>query len=56
MDLSAIDRAGYYPFDEKSENQPFPNGVGSCEGFRIPGLIRLRNGVLFATTDARLLR
>lgn len=53
MDLSAIDRAGYYPFDEKSENQPFPNGVGSCEGFRIPGLIRLRNGGLFATTDAR---
>lgn len=53
MNITDIDRAGYYPFDEITQNQPFPNGVGSCGGFRIPGLIRLKNGDLFATTDAR---
>ncbi len=53
MNITDIDRAGFYPFGEITQDQPFPNGVGGCEQFRIPGLIRLADGSLFATTDAR---
>ena len=53
MDLADIRKAGSYPLPGVSEEQPFPTGAGGCEGFRIPGLIRLADGGLFATVDAR---
>ncbi|MCR5041488.1 MAG: glycoside hydrolase [Clostridia bacterium] len=53
MELSGIKKAGFYPIDGETYGQPFPEGVGGCAGFRIPGLIKLSDGALFATTDAR---
>ena len=48
-----IKKAGYYPVEEITEGQPFPAGTGGCASFRIPALIRLADGGLFAATDAR---
>lgn len=48
-----IDRAGYYLSDEITYGQPFPEGVCGCRQFRIPGIITLKNGKLFAVSDAR---
>lgn len=53
MDVKSIKKAGYYISDEITEKQPFPSGVCGCRDFRIPGLIRLADGSLFATSDAR---
>ena len=53
MELSEIRQAGSYPLEEITAGQPFPAGTGGCGGFRIPGLIRLADGGLFATVDAR---
>ena len=48
------DKAGYVNFNNvTTENQPFPGGTLGCNQFRIPGIIRLENGNLFAVTDAR---
>ncbi len=46
-------RAGYYHITEKTTGQPFPPMAAGCGNFRIPGLITLQNGDLFATCDAR---
>ncbi|MCR5149650.1 MAG: glycoside hydrolase [Clostridiales bacterium] len=46
-------KAGYVPLSQVTEGQPFPAGTGGCDMFRIPGLITLDNGYLFATSDAR---
>ncbi|MBQ7153834.1 MAG: exo-alpha-sialidase [Clostridia bacterium] len=51
--LAAIDRAGFISLGETTEKQPFPAGTGGCEKFRIPGLTKLKDGSLFALTDAR---
>lgn len=50
MDYTA---AGSYLSQETTENQPFPRGVCGCNEFRIPGIITLQSGKLFATGDAR---
>ena len=49
-----LSKAGFV-FDDKqiTEKQPFPCGVLGCNQFRIPGIIRLKNGHLFAVSDAR---
>ncbi len=46
-------KAGYCTRMETTKEQPFPTGAGGCTQFRIPGLITLQNGALFATADAR---
>ena len=53
FDVREITKAGFYYIPGETEEQPFPAGVGGCESFRIPGLIRLADGALFATCDAR---
>ena len=56
MDLSAIKKAGFYACADVRRGQPFPAGAGGCPNFRIPGLIRLKDGSLFAAVDARWTR
>ncbi len=56
MRIEEIRKAGYYPIEGKTVGQPFPTGRGGSVSFRIPGLIRLHNGNLFATSDARWTR
>ena len=47
-------KAGFYGEDAASPRvQPFPAGAGGCGNFRIPALIRLSDGALFAVSDAR---
>ena len=56
MRIEEIRKAGYYPIEGKTVGQPFPTGRGGSVSFRIPGLIRLHNGNLLATSDARWTR
>lgn len=47
-------KAGYINFDSvTTENQPFSAGTLTCNQFRIPGIIKLSDGRLFAVSDAR---
>lgn len=46
-------KSSSYLINEITENQPFPKGVCGCKEFRIPGIITLTNGNLFAVADAR---
>lgn len=48
-----ITKAGYYNFEETTADQPFPEGTCGSKQFRIPGIITLQNGHLFAVADAR---
>lgn len=48
-----FDKAGYYQMPDVTKDQPFPAGVCGCREFRIPGIITLADGKLFATADAR---
>lgn len=49
-----INKAGYVNFDSVvTEKQPFAGGTLGCNQFRIPGIITLKNGNLFAVSDAR---
>lgn len=47
------EKAGFYHIDGGTSGQPFPAGTGGCREFRIPGLITLADGTLFAVCDAR---
>jgi len=49
-----MNKAGYY-YDAQAitKEQPFPGGLFGCAQWRIPGMIRLDNGHLFAVCDAR---
>lgn len=47
------EKAGFYHIDGTTPGQPFPAGTGGCREFRIPGLITLADGTLFAVCDAR---
>ncbi len=53
MDIGEIKKACFFDIDEITVDQPFPRGLSGCEGFRIPGILRLSDGGLFAVCDAR---
>ena len=54
LDPLSFKKAGFYTEDAASRrDQPFPAGAGGCGRFRIPALINLGGGCLFAVSDAR---
>ncbi len=50
---SELDKAGYLSLDSTTKGNPFPANAGGSELFRIPAMITLADGTLFAAADAR---
>ena len=44
---------GEKPKDGVTIGQPFPRGTGGSDNFRIPSIVRMRDGTLVASADAR---
>ncbi len=44
---------GKKPKNGRTIGQPFPQGIGGCDNFRIPCIVTLNNGTLVASADAR---
>ena len=52
-DTTTIGHMTTKPADSTTENEPFPQGTGGSNSFRIPALVTLSDGTLVAAADAR---
>lgn len=52
-DTTTIKHMETKPADSTTENEPFPQGTGGSNSFRIPALVTLSDGTLVAAADAR---
>ena len=53
IERATLEKAGYTGVVSTTEGNPFPKNAGGSELFRIPAMITLADGTLFAAADAR---